>query len=219
MASKMAIVETESDIDTEKIMRHKGLKEDLKREKLHIQQKFTKRGKKRPQDLVIPDEINAFKAEQWIENLRQPAELAGLVPYTDPVQIDSPHLVRTETGKTVYYGMYIYLKKRTEQEMSHPCLRDVPRPGILVECLIVQLLQDRVTQGKEQLKRSHASYCQGMESDQTQMKLLIKEIKKTSASVRRRIRDNIRTEMMSKEMRDKLDPGSDTPSGHLDLKR
>nr|CAD7414673.1 unnamed protein product [Timema cristinae] len=47
-----------------------------------IQQKFTKRGKKRPQDLVIPDEINAFKAEQWIENLRKPAELAGLVPYT-----------------------------------------------------------------------------------------------------------------------------------------
>ncbi|CAG2059951.1 unnamed protein product [Timema podura] len=46
------------------------------------EQKFTKRGKKRPPDLVIPDEINAFKAEQWIENLRQPAEMAGLVPYT-----------------------------------------------------------------------------------------------------------------------------------------
>nr|CAD7576411.1 unnamed protein product [Timema californicum] len=152
-----------------------------------IEQKFTKSGKKRPQDLVIPDEINAFKAEQWIENLKQPAELAGLVPYTDPAQIDSPHLVRTETGRTVYYGMYTYLKKRA------------------------QLLQDRVTQGKEQLKRSHASYCQGMESDQAEIKLLIKEVKKTSANVRRRIRDNIRIEVMSKEMRDKLDPVSETP--------
>nr|CAD7417388.1 unnamed protein product [Timema poppensis] len=57
-----------------------------------------------------------------------------------------------------------------------------------------QLLQDRVTQGKEQLKRSHASYCQGMESDQSEIKLLIKEVRKTSANVRRRIRDNIRTE-------------------------
>ncbi|CAG2059950.1 unnamed protein product [Timema podura] len=30
----------------------------------------------------------------------------------NPVKIDSPPIVRTETGKTLYYGMYIYLKKR-----------------------------------------------------------------------------------------------------------